>query len=64
MDTVDRALEARVDRDRYEISYNNHKTAVRPFPISVDFEEFSETAGKEEVSTEIDRLKNCFGLQM
>jgi alpha,alpha-trehalose-phosphate synthase [UDP-forming] len=63
MDTVDRAMEARVDRDKYEITYNNHKTAIRPFPISVDFKEISEDAGKEEVSHEIERLKNCFGLR-
>ena len=40
MDTVERSLEARVDRDRYEVYYNGREDAVRPFPISVDFEEF------------------------
>ena len=58
MDTVDRSLEARVDRDRYEIHCNGQKTAIRPFPISVDFEELSSEAQSESVSAEIERLKN------
>jgi trehalose-6-phosphate synthase len=63
MDTVSRALEARVDFERYEISYNNHKTAVRPFPISVDFEDFSRSAQTSEVENEMVRLKNQLGLK-
>ena len=62
MDTVDRSLEARVDRDGYEICYNGHKTSVRPFPISVDFEEITRDAQKEEVVTEIERFKNKLSL--
>jgi alpha,alpha-trehalose-phosphate synthase [UDP-forming] len=62
MDTVSRSLEARVDFERYEISYNNRKTAIRPFPISVDFAEISRDAMKEEVVKEIEKLKNQFGL--
>lgn len=62
MDTVDRSLEARVDRDGYEICYNGHKTSVRPFPISVDFEEITRDAQKEEVVSEIERFKNKLSL--
>jgi alpha,alpha-trehalose-phosphate synthase [UDP-forming] len=62
MDTVARCLEARIDSERYEISYNNHKTAIHPFPISVDFAEISRDAMKEDVAKEIDGLKNRFGL--
>jgi alpha,alpha-trehalose-phosphate synthase [UDP-forming] len=63
MDTIDRSLEARVDRDRYEISYNSHKTVVNPFPISVDFEEINRDAQKEEVAIEIERIRNKLGLR-
>ncbi|MGH9658706.1 MAG: alpha,alpha-trehalose-phosphate synthase (UDP-forming), partial [Bryobacteraceae bacterium] len=35
LDTVDRALESRIDRERFDISYNERTTRVRPFPISV-----------------------------
>jgi trehalose-6-phosphate synthase len=62
MDTVSRALEARIDYERYEISYNNDKTVVRPFPISVDFDDFSLNAQTKEVENEIIRLKKNWGL--
>jgi alpha,alpha-trehalose-phosphate synthase [UDP-forming] len=62
MDTVERSLESRIDRDRYEVHYNGRKTAVRPFPISVDFEEISKDAQKEEVKEEIERLRAKLGL--
>jgi trehalose-6-phosphate synthase len=63
MDTVARALEARVDYDRMEITYSNHKTAIRPFPISVDFEEISLSAQTKEVTEEINRIKGKIGLR-
>jgi trehalose-6-phosphate synthase len=63
MDTVARSLEARVDYERYEITYDNHKTVIRPFPISVDFDEFSDESTRDQVQNEIGRLKNVFGLK-
>jgi trehalose 6-phosphate synthase len=63
LDTVDRAIEAKVDWERYEVTCGGKKTAVRPFSISVDFEEISNEAQKEEVATEIERLKNTFGIE-
>ncbi len=36
-DTVEKTLEARIDRERYSIIHNGHETLVRAFPISVDF---------------------------
>lgn len=40
MQTVDRALESRLDWERFSIERQGHIAAVRPFPISVDFHEF------------------------
>ena len=37
LDTVDRVLEARVDRGRFTVDRRGHTTHVRPFPISVTF---------------------------
>ncbi|HTS78194.1 MAG TPA: trehalose-6-phosphate synthase [Bryobacteraceae bacterium] len=37
LDTVDRTLESRVDRERFAVNRRNHFTFVRPFPISVNF---------------------------
>jgi trehalose-6-phosphate synthase len=36
---VDRVLEARVDRERFAVNRRGHLTSVRPFPISVAFQE-------------------------
>ena len=37
LDTVDRLLEARVDRDTFTVSYHGAPTAVKRYPISVDW---------------------------
>lgn len=37
MDTVDRLLEARVDRETYEVTHDQHTTAVRRYPISIEW---------------------------
>jgi trehalose 6-phosphate synthase len=63
LDTVDRAIEAKVDWERYEVTCGGKRTAVRPFPISVDFEEISHEAQKKEVAAEVERLKNRLGLK-
>lgn len=38
IDTVDHFLEARIDREHFSVSRHNHESRVRPFPISVKFE--------------------------
>jgi trehalose-6-phosphate synthase len=63
MDTVARSLEARIDTEKSEVIYNGHRTAVRPFPISVDFEDISKSAQSEEVAEEITRIKGKIGLR-
>jgi len=49
LDTVDRAIEAKVDWERYEVTCGGGKTAVRFFPISVDFGALSRFAQSQEV---------------
>ena len=36
LQTVDRVVESRVDWEHFSVSRQNHRTMVRPFPISVD----------------------------
>jgi len=36
LQTVDRVVESRVDLEHFSVSRQNHRTIVRPFPISVD----------------------------
>jgi trehalose 6-phosphate synthase len=62
METVDRTLESRIDKERYEITFGGKKTAVLPFPISIDYEQINRDAQKEEVSAEMERLKSSLGL--
>ncbi len=37
LQTVDRALESRVDWEHFSVNREEHRTVVKPFPISVDF---------------------------
>jgi trehalose 6-phosphate synthase len=37
LETVDRTLECRIDRERFSVIKEGHLTAVKAFPISVDF---------------------------
>jgi trehalose 6-phosphate synthase len=37
LQTVDRVVESRVDWEHFSVTRQNHRTLVRPFPISVDF---------------------------
>jgi alpha,alpha-trehalose-phosphate synthase [UDP-forming] len=39
LQTVDRTLESRIDWDHFAIDREEHRTIVKPFPISVDFQE-------------------------
>ena len=49
LDTVDRAMEAKVDQERFEITRCANTTQVRPFPISIDFAAHSEHAASPAV---------------
>ena len=62
MDTVDQAVEARVDREIWEVTHQGKRTAVRPFPISVDFDELDLLSRAEDVGPEISRLKETLGI--
>jgi trehalose-6-phosphate synthase len=37
LETVDRTLECRIDRESFSVIKEGHLTAVKPYPISVDF---------------------------
>jgi len=63
MNAADRMIEARVDWERYEVTRGGKRTEIRPFPISVDFDEISREAQDEPTAAEITRLKNTLGLE-
>ncbi|MDI6762410.1 MAG: trehalose-6-phosphate synthase [Thermodesulfobacteriota bacterium] len=62
IDTVDRELEARPDRERSSIVYKGKTTYVRHFPISIDFDAIDESTRKREVEEETKRLKTKYHL--
>lgn len=63
LNTVDRAIEARVDPERFAVIKGGKRTLIRPFPISVDFEEISRESQKENVNREVFYLTKKLGLQ-
>jgi trehalose-6-phosphate synthase len=62
LDTVDRAIEAKVDWNNYEVTCGGRKTAVRFFPISVDFEALSRFARSQEVADQVEELRKRLNL--
>jgi trehalose 6-phosphate synthase len=58
LETIDRTIEAKVDYERFEVIRGGKVTVVRPFPISIDFEEHSQLAGSPAVEKEMDRWRD------
>ncbi len=54
LQTVDRTLESRIDWERFAVNREEHRTAVKPFPISVEFTSTSRT--QPEQSTYLERV--------
>jgi alpha,alpha-trehalose-phosphate synthase [UDP-forming] len=46
LETVDAALESRIEWERFAVKRRDHVTLVRPFPISVDFREAQREVGE------------------
>lgn len=55
LQSVDRALESRIDWEHFTINREDHRTAVKPFPISVEFTEAVDERSEHE-STYSDRV--------
>lgn len=55
LETVDRTLESRIDREHFAVARGDHLTTVKPFPISVDFPE--PPAGSAPANNMADREK-------
>jgi len=48
LQSVDRALESRIDWEHFTVNREDHRTAVKPFPISVDFTEAAAESPEQE----------------
>jgi alpha,alpha-trehalose-phosphate synthase [UDP-forming] len=62
IETVERTLECKIDHEKHAITRSGQTTQVHPFPISVDFDQISEDAGKETILQEMESLKQQYGL--
>jgi trehalose 6-phosphate synthase len=62
IDTVDRMMEAKIDRERFEITRGGKSTAVRAFPISIDFEAHSRTAKSPATEQHMQYWRRTLGL--
>ena len=65
IDVIDRCLESKIDRERFSIIRKDHETLIRPYPISVDFQDIDQEAGdrpsqelRKDISEEF-RLGDC-----
>ncbi len=56
LETVGRAIESLVDYENFRVFRGGHPTYIRPFPISVDFEQI----GRDVVSPEVGKRKGRF----
>ena len=57
LDTVDRGIEAKVELEHRTVTRGGRTTAVRAFPISIDFEAHTAEARSAEVQSEMDRWR-------
>jgi trehalose 6-phosphate synthase len=55
LETVDRALESRIERERFAVNREGHVTMVRPFPISVGSRESAPLAEASDQSSDQER---------
>ncbi len=62
LETVNRTLEAKVDEERFEVTRNGRTTAVRPFPISIDFEQHDAQARSIAVQRAMEKWQRGLGL--
>jgi alpha,alpha-trehalose-phosphate synthase [UDP-forming] len=65
LQTVDRVVESRVDREHFSVLRQNHRTIVRPFPISVDLtDDESVESGNQQVNyLERSALMHALGVE-
>jgi alpha,alpha-trehalose-phosphate synthase [UDP-forming] len=65
LQTVDRTVESRVDREHFSVLRQNHRTIVRPFPISVDLtDDESVESGNQQVNyLERSALMHALGVE-
>lgn len=62
IETVEKEIEAKVDKERNSVIKDGHETMVRDFPISVDFESISKQASSKKTAKRIKEFKRDLSL--
>jgi alpha,alpha-trehalose-phosphate synthase [UDP-forming] len=62
LETVDHTIEAKIDNERFEVTRGGKATLVRPFPISIDFDEHEALAVSAKVDEEMERWRDQLGI--
>ncbi len=59
LQTVDRTLESRIDWEHFAIDREDHRTVVKPFPISVDFQQITSSprSGEDPYTERVNLLR-------
>jgi trehalose 6-phosphate synthase len=63
LESVDRFLEARVDRERLSVIKGGRETLVRPFPISIDYEMVENMSLNPDIEQRKSRIKMDFRIR-
>jgi len=63
LDTIDRGVEALVNHERAEVIRAGKATHVRPFPISIDFDQHAKKAVSPQVDAGMDAWRTRLGLR-
>jgi alpha,alpha-trehalose-phosphate synthase [UDP-forming] len=63
LETVEHTLEAKIDRNKFAVTYRGKATLVQPFPISVDFDSLAQEARTGAVEQEMKRLRHELDLE-
>lgn len=62
LETVDRTLEARVDRDQFSVHRGGHRTYVKPYPISIDPGLWTSVPNGREWASDVARTRRRLGV--
>lgn len=63
LDTIDRFMEARIDWERLSVVKGGRETLVRPYPISVDFEEIERISMSKRVEEKISQIRRDYRIK-
>ncbi len=62
IDVVDRELESKIDRERFSVIKNEHETIIRPYPISIDYQDIQDHIKTDKVRDIQHTLIDNYGL--